>query len=144
MKRSSFKRPHPKPAKQIDYTPRPRAVAVATSVARMSVPVPKFAYVRDLRFRAMCQAMECQLCGSHSGVTWAHSNQAIHGKGRGIKASDQFVAALCHSCHHEIDQGHCWSREFKVSAWNRAHAQTVREAMKRGLWPTGFPTDGGA
>jgi hypothetical protein len=145
LTRTPFRRkdaPPPRPAKQMDdYTPRPRRTAVAEVIPeqRPVVSCPKFVYVLDKRLRDMCRAMECQLCGAHGRSTWAHSNQAIHGKGGQIKASDVYVAALCPECHHEIDQGHRWSQEVKVAAWNRAHAQTVREAVKRGLWPPGIP-----
>lgn len=41
----------------------------------------------------------------------AHSNQLRFGKGRGLKASDAAIIALCgtgfnkHGCHAELDQG---------------------------------------
>lgn len=145
MKRSGFKprRPPVRAATQCTYTPRPRAAAVAVhNQDRMAVPVPKFLYVRDERLRDMCRAMACQHCGRagpDAGVTWAHSNWAAHGKGKGLKASDVFVAALCSICHRELDQGHAWSEAFKLTMWTAAHVKTVIEGVHRGLWPRDIP-----
>lgn len=150
MKRSGFKSkaPPPRPAKQLDdYTPRPRAtpVAVHDGKARLVVQAPKFAYVRDERLRDMCRAMVCQHCGRggpDAGVTWAHSNQAIHGKGKGIKASDVYVAAMCAACHRELDQGKEWPAEVKVAVWTAAHRRTKLHALANGLWPQDIPCPG--
>lgn len=67
-------------------------------------------------------------------VVAAHSNQAKHGKGRGIKASDQYVAALCYRCHYMIDQGR-ESRDIKVAIWDAAHDRTKKHLKAAGLWP---------
>lgn len=145
MKRSGFKTKgwEPRPVKTIDYVPRPRAPAPAVSVpAGPARAVPKFVYVRDERLRDMCRAMACQHCGragDDAGVTWAHSNQGIHGHGRGVKASDQFVAAMCWVCHRELDQGKAWPKEEKVRIWGDAHRLTVERAVALALWPAGVP-----
>ena len=68
----------------------------------------------------------CQLCGAQNGtVVAAHSNQLRDGKGRGIKAHDYRIAALCYHCHMEIDQGESMSREMRLNAWDEAHRKTV-------------------
>ena len=151
MKRSAFKvqRPpgmrEPRTPKQIgtEYNLRPRAVAVAVAgPARATVAVPKFAYVRDDRLRDMCRAMPCMCCGAtgeQAGVTWAHSNQAIHGHGRGIKASDEFCAAMCTGCHRELDQGNTETQAEKVARWNNAWRKTISVAITNGLWPIEIP-----
>ena len=150
MKRSSFKvqrppgmRP-PRAAKQIgpEYTPRPRSVASPSPREWFAATAPKTRYVRDERFQAMCRGTACKRCGADgesSGVTWAHSNQAIHGKGGAIKASDEFVAALCWRCHALLDQGSAWSEAEKVAIWTAAYRLTVALAVQIGTWPTGFP-----
>lgn len=145
VRRSGFKAKGwaPRPVKTIDYQPRPRAPAVAVAQPAGPVrPVPKFVYVRDERLRDMCRALACQHCGrsgDDAGVTWAHSNQSIHGKGGSVKASDQFVAAMCWDCHRELDQGGAWSQEEKVRIWNEAHRRTVAQALALGLWPADVP-----
>ena len=106
---------------------------------------PKFAYVRDERLRAMCRAMACQSCGRadpDAGVTWAHSNWAEHGKGKGIKASDIYVAALCWVCHGLLDQGGTMSQAGKRLMWDRAHLGTVAEGQRLGLWPADIAVPG--
>lgn len=58
--------------------------------------------MRDSKRLAAIRRLPCIRCGNpHSQA--AHSNSAKHGKGRGIKASDQFTVPLCHSCHHLFD-----------------------------------------
>ena len=75
-------------------------------------------------------------CGTKDGtVVAAHSNQSKHGKGRGIKASDEFVAALCFCCHGWLDQGD-GSREEKNAMWDEAHRLTRMILQKDGLLPT--------
>lgn len=56
-------------------------------------------------------------------VVPCHSNQAIHGKGMGIKAHDEFTVPGCDECHREIDQGNRFTREEKFEIWNRAYAR---------------------
>ena len=68
----------------------------------------------------------CQICGVEDGtVVAAHSNQLRDGKGRGLKAHDFRIAALCYRCHHEIDQGSKMSKEERLNAWDEAHRATV-------------------
>lgn len=52
------------------------------------------------RIRALC----CCECGASPRSQAAHSNFGIHGKGKGIKASDEYTIPLCHSCHRKLDQ----------------------------------------
>ena len=68
----------------------------------------------------------CQHCGAKDGtIVAAHSNQMRDGKGRGIKAHDYRIAALCFKCHYEIDQGKDLSRQERLNIWEDAHRATV-------------------
>ena len=68
----------------------------------------------------------CQHCGVQDGtVVAAHSNQLIDGKGKGIKAHDYRIAALCYRCHSELDQGKNLSKLERVALWEAAHRKTV-------------------
>jgi hypothetical protein len=87
---------------------------------------PKFTYLRSKSHRMAVAALDCQLCGKPGPSQCAHSNQAIHGKGRGIKASDEYCAALCPRCYDMIDSGYSLSREDRQELWNLAHARTER------------------
>lgn len=101
---------------------------------------PKFEYIRSNRLLLRCRGLSCQHCGARDGtVVAAHSNQAKHGKGRGIKASDQYIAALCHACHAALDQGAHLTEAERVEMWDRAHAKTVHELLACGLWPVDIP-----
>lgn len=100
--------------------------------------IPKFHYVRSKPLLKAVATLPCQICGFH-GTQASHSNQSQHGKGRSIKASDIYIAALCPACHHEIDQGHRLSKAERLTLWTRAHHKTVRELLALGLWPLDVP-----
>lgn len=69
----------------------------------------------------------CLGCGKHNDgtIVAAHSNQLRDGKGRGIKSHDFRVAALCFTCHAELDQGTELNREERVAMWEEAHRNTI-------------------
>jgi ferredoxin len=73
------------------------------------------------------------------GCQAAHSNMAQHGKGRGIKASDEYTAALCQTCHYKIDQGLKLSKKERQDLWTEAHILTYNELKGLGLWPPEVP-----
>ena len=76
----------------------------------------------------------CQICGIEDGtIVAAHSNQIIDGKGKGIKAHDYRIAALCYRCHSEIDQGAKLNRQEKLNIWELAHRRTVGLLFERGV-----------
>jgi len=86
---------------------------------------PKTKYVRNKKRLEACRALPCQHCGAEDGtVVAAHSNEGAHGKGRGIKASDEFIAALCFTCHANLDQGKM-SKQERSQMWHNAHAKTI-------------------
>ena len=100
----------------------------------------KFQYIRSPKLLKACRELPCQHCGRQDGtVVAAHSNQSKHGKGRGIKASDVFVASLCFVCHAELDQGMGLLLDERRALWDAAHHKTKVELVRRGLWPAGLP-----
>lgn len=101
---------------------------------------PKFRYVRSLKLLEACRRLECQHCGRRDGtVCAAHSNWAVHGKGRSIKASDIYVAAMCHQCHSQLDQGRVWSEAQRRQFWWLAHQLTILRLQRDRLWPSTVP-----
>jgi hypothetical protein len=46
-------------------------------------------------------------------------------RGRGLKANDYRIAALCYTCHSLLDQGKDWSREERVEKWEQAHRDFI-------------------
>ena len=93
-------------------------------------------YLRSPSLMRLYRTLPCQHCGIDDGsVCGAHSNQSHHGKGRGIKAGDQYCASLCHACHLALDQGRSMSRAERVAMWDAAHAKTVAALQAQGKWP---------
>ena len=99
---------------------------------------PKHQYVRSKKLLKLVADLPCQLCGSEQFVQAAHTNWG-GGKGRSIKADDNLTAALCMSCHYEIDQGSKWSKEDRRKAWTVAHINTVATLVDSGQWPADVP-----
>lgn len=81
---------------------------------------------RNKKLLELVRQSPCQHCGAQDGtVVAAHSNQLRDGKGRGIKAHDYRIAALCFTCHADLDQGAQLSREERLNMWEEAHRKTV-------------------
>ena len=100
--------------------------------------IPKHQYVRSKKLLRLVASLDCQLCGSGHFVQAAHTNWG-GGKGRGIKADDNLTAALCASCHYDIDQGAQWSKKERQQAWYVAHMKTVQHLVDSGQWPVDVP-----
>lgn len=66
-------------------------------------------------------------CGKYNDGTIiaAHSNQLKDGKGKGIKAHDYRVAALCYDCHMAMDQGKGLSKDARREMFDEAHRKTI-------------------
>jgi hypothetical protein len=89
---------------------------------------------RNRKLLEILRQSPCQICGRSDGtVVAAHSNQLRDGKGRGLKANDYRVAALCYGCHAEIDQGKSLSKVERVEAWEEAHRITIAWLFTNGL-----------
>ena len=81
---------------------------------------------RNKKLLEILRQSPCQKCGRKDGtVVAAHSNQLRDGKGRGIKAYDYRVAALCYSCHMELDQGKSLSKAERIEIWEEAHRKSI-------------------
>lgn len=133
-----FKR-KPKPDRAPKAWPGPQSFAPAARCDGMGVAQPKRVYIRSKKLLAAVRTLPCQ----HTGVTGqtepAHSNWPQHGKGRGIKADDNRVAALSRDVHRELDHGKNWTAEQRKEIWWAAHCRTVRALLKAGLWPLNVP-----
>jgi hypothetical protein len=98
----------------------------------------KHNYVRSKKLLKLVAGLDCQACGSGQMVQAAHTNWG-GGKGRGIKADDNLVAALCLKCHFEVDQGKDLTKDERQLMWYLAHNLTVEKLCERGLWPADVP-----
>lgn len=118
----------------------PRASNTGLAPTPTAKSVAKFDYVRSRKLLEACREIPCQHCSASDGtVVAAHSNQSRHGKGRGIKASDQYVASLCYRCHCALDSSRVMTGSERVAMWDKAHASTVRALVRLGLWPADCP-----
>ena len=73
----------------------------------------------------------CVECGRP--VQAAHSNLIEHGKGKGIKASDAAIMALCPEHHFELDNGKAMTKEQRRAFTFEAIAKTHSALLERGL-----------
>jgi len=81
---------------------------------------------RNKKLLEVVRESPCQHCGTEDGtVVAAHSNQLRDGKGRGIKASDHKIAALCFRCHYNYDQGMSMSKLERTEFFDEAHRKTI-------------------
>jgi hypothetical protein len=96
---------------------------------------PKFNYFRSRKHLMNVAELPCQNCYIEGQTQAAHSNWAEHGKARGLKASDEFTAALCQKCHTELDQGARLNKEQRRMLWQMAYAKTVNKLKASGKWP---------
>jgi len=81
---------------------------------------------RNKRLLEIVRQSPCQHCGRADGtVVAAHSNLLRLGKGRSIKCPDFYTAALCYSCHSELDQGKNLSKAEREEMWIEAYLKTI-------------------
>ena len=81
---------------------------------------------RNQKLLEAVRASPCQVCEVSDGtVVAAHSNQLRDGKGRGLKAHDYRIAAMCFRCHMELDQGTSMSKQERRDQWDEAHRKTI-------------------
>jgi len=99
----------------------------------------KFNYWRNKQHLKNVASLPCQNCGLEGQTQAAHSNLAIHGKARSLKASDEFTAALCFACHHELDAGNKLDKQQKQELWFRAFRNTWLELLDRNLVVSDLP-----
>jgi hypothetical protein len=97
-------------------------------------------YFRSKKHLQLVASLPCQICDTEGQTQAAHSNWSQWGgKGKSIKASDEYTAALCQTCHYDIDQGAKWSKAERQSAWKIAHFKTVQVLTDSGQWPVDIP-----
>jgi len=65
-------------------------------------------------------------------VCACHSDEQVHGKGRGIKAHDIFVFFGCTGCHHWYGSSEV-PREQKREYFHYAHARTLIRLIEKGV-----------
>jgi hypothetical protein len=106
---------------------KPSGKRLAARSKRNSDPRPKTGEAE------LCRGQPCYLriagvcMGGTETTVPCHSNQARHGKGRGIKAHDLYTVPGCWRCHAEIDQGALLTREDKFALWDDAYERWAKD-----------------
>ena len=81
---------------------------------------------RNKKLLEIVREAPCMMCSIQDGtVVAAHSNQLRDGKGTGIKSQDFRIAALCHQCHHMIDNDRTLDKHDRIAAGEEAHRKTI-------------------
>lgn len=78
---------------------------------------------RSESWRRAVASLPCVICGRYGETQAAHRNQ---GKGMGMKVDDCWTAALCTSCHSEIDNGKSMTQDERRESMDRAILDTIR------------------
>ncbi len=131
LKSRGFRRPELPPRSRPALVPLAepsRAVMVTT--ARPHVSMAKQTRHESEDWRRAVASLRCVRCGREGDTQCAHRNE---GKGMGLKTDDALTAALCSTCHSEIDQGKDMTRDERRDAIDQAILLTVRELARRGL-----------
>ena len=81
--------------------------------------------MRSPKRLAEIRKLPCVRCGNPNSQA-AHSNSAKHGKGRSIKASDQFTVSLCSSCHAAFDRFELGNRAESEAMFDQWLARVER------------------
>ena len=78
---------------------------------------------------AVHQIENCVLCGAY-GIQAAHMNE---GKGMSQKVDDCLTAALCPTCHHDIDNGKTLCLHDRRELLRKAVLLTIAQLARMGL-----------
>jgi hypothetical protein len=91
---------------------------------------PKQTTFRSEKWLRAVASLPCVLCGAEGQTQAAHRNE---GKGIALKTSDAWTAAICFTCHANIDQGSSMTRDERRAAMDRAILLTINELACKGL-----------
>ena len=92
-------------------------------------PQPKAGRHESEAWRRAVASLDCVRCNRGQQSQCAHRNE---GKGMGMKTDDALSAALCTTCHAEIDQGKSMTRDERRAEMDRCIVLTVRELARSG------------
>ena len=85
--------------------------------------------MRDSTRLQEIRKMPCCECGADPPSQAAHSNFSIHGKGRGIKASDEYVVPLCVEHHYQFDTYSMGLSREESKQWFERKLKYVNEVL---------------
>lgn len=81
-----------------------------------------------------CMVDYPHVCNEYDGVGPMHSNWEIWGKGKGLTAPDDAIAAGCNNAHMIIDPslGAKLPSDEREMIWLKAHIKTIRYMLVHG------------
>lgn len=146
MKRTAFARqlPPPRPAKTIDYTPRPRAAARpnAGAAPRLAAPAPKERAVQHQAYMTEVRTLPCYRCGVVGFTQFCHADE---GKGQALKTDCRRGWPGCGphhdsaGCHWLVGTSGRLPRAERREFEREASSATRARIRALGLWPTTLP-----
>lgn len=140
MRRSGFKPklPERKPAKQMDYQPRPRAKAcrIEGLVDRACVPVPKVKVWQDEAYMNLVRAMPCIRCNAPPRSQFCHADE---GKGVGFKSDCRLGWPGCAACHYAVGTQRIYPKEARRALEADYGRRTRAAIIAAGAWPANLP-----
>lgn len=74
------------------------------------------------------RALPCCQCGAPPPSQAAHANWQEFGKGKGIKAKDDYTIPLCHLCHSRLDQYQGLSRQ-EAKSWFISKLKFINQVL---------------
>ena len=124
------KRP-PKPDRSAEFasyvSSKPVAVMAAPRDFTARVAVHKHVRHESIAWRRAVEALPCVLCGREGQTQCAHRNE-----GKGLKTDDCMTAALCLTCHADIDQGPDLLRDERRNLMDSAILLTISALARSG------------
>ncbi|WP_399677166.1 hypothetical protein [Xenophilus sp.] len=87
---------------------------------------------RSEKLRRAVADLPCAHCGREGATQAAHANLLEYGKGRGMKASDAALMALCADCHRELDQGRSMDKAERREFQQTMIARTLVRLIESG------------
>lgn len=117
----------PRPQWQQDCSAK--GIELEASNSKVYAAIPKDVPRKSSNWLNAVRSIEnCVLCGAH-GTQAAHRNE---GKAKGRKVDDALTAALCLSCHHELDNGKNLTQDQRRAMMDRAIVLTVKQLYREG------------
>jgi hypothetical protein len=144
MRRTGFAHQAPKPAKQIEYQPRPRDVVlrIPDTRDRLTIVIKKDRPRRSEAYRRLVGALPCIVCGVPGFSQCAHPNT---GKAMGRKTDDRLSFPLCSTriaipgCHALFDQGALFGKDERRAIEPEFGRRTRQKLIAAGQWPKRLP-----
>ena len=84
---------------------------------------------RDPKRLELIRSLPCCQCGASPRSQAAHSNFGIHGKGKGIKADDEYTIPLCANCHADLDQNLSQQTRQQQLDWFNRKLKFINEVL---------------